>query len=64
MEKYIITPEEKREYIEKFPVLECENSIGIDYDDYISIKCKKFTSTCTYRNSNKTEYKNCRILNK
>ena len=64
MEKYIITKEEKEKYIKDFPVLECENSIGIDYDDYVSIKCKKFTSTCTYRTSSQNEYKNCRILNK
>lgn len=64
MEKYIITKEEKAEYVEKFPVLECENSIGIDYDGYISIKCKKLTTTCTYRTSSKNDYKNCRILNK
>ena len=64
MEKYIIIKEEKEKYIKDFPVLECENSIGIDYDGYVSIKCKKFTSTCTYRTSSQNEYKNCRILNK
>lgn len=64
MEKYIITKDEKKEYLEKFPVLECENSIGIDYDGYVSIKCKKITSSCTYRISGKNEFKNCKILNK
>lgn len=64
MEKYIITEEEKREYIEKFPVLQCKEAIGIDYDGYVSVKCKKLTGTCTYRTSAKDEYKNCRILNK
>ena len=47
MEKYIITKEEKAQYIKDFPVLECENSIGIDYDGYISVKCKKLTTTYT-----------------
>lgn len=64
MEKYIITKDEKKEYLEKFPVLECENSIRIDYDGYVSIKCKKITSSCTYRVSDKNEFKNCKILNK
>lgn len=41
MEKYLITKEEKENYLKEYPVLECENSIGIDYDGYISIKCKK-----------------------
>ena len=31
----------KESYLEKFPVLQCEYAFGIDYDDYISIKCKK-----------------------
>lgn len=64
MEKYIITAEEKSEYIEKFPVLKCEHSIGIDYDGYVSIKCKKITGTCTYRTSSGNEFENCRIFNK
>lgn len=64
MEKYIITSQKKNEYKEKFSVLECEHAIGIDYDGYVSIKCKKLTGTCTYRVSSKNEYKNCRILDK
>ncbi len=64
MEKYIITPEEKNGYLDFFPVLKCENSIGIDYDGYISIKCKKLTGTCTYRICKENEFKNCRVLNK
>ncbi|MDO4589111.1 MAG: hypothetical protein Q4B33_04555 [Fusobacterium sp.] len=64
MEKHIVTKQEKESYLEKFPVLLCENSYGIDYDDYISIKCKKIMGTCTYRNSNKSDFLNCKILNK
>ncbi len=64
MEKYLINKEEKESYLEKFPTLECEESIGIDYDGYISIKCKKITGTCTYKNSGKNEYHNCKLLNK
>ncbi|WP_294703121.1 hypothetical protein [uncultured Fusobacterium sp.] len=62
MEKYLISKEEKENYLKEFPVLECENSIGIDYDGYVSIKCKKLTGTCTYKNSSKKEYENCKIL--
>lgn len=64
MEKYYITVEEKKEVLEKYPTLECENSIGIEYDGYMSIKCKIFSGTCTYRGSSKNEYKNCKNLNK
>lgn len=65
MEKYYITKEEKEQMIEKYPTLECENSIGISYgEDYMSIKCKVLTGTCTYKSSGKNEYKNCKILNK
>lgn len=63
MELYLITSEEKKDYIEQYPVLKCENSIGILYDDYMSIKCKKIAGTCTYRNSLNNEYLNCKILN-
>ena len=41
MEKYLISKTEKEKYLKDYPVLECEHSIGIDYDGYISIKCKK-----------------------
>ena len=61
MEKYLISKTEKEKYL-KDPVLECEHSIGIDYDGYISIKCKKITGTCTYKNSSKNEYHNCKLL--
>lgn len=64
MEKYLITKEEKENYLKEYPVFECENSIGIDYDGYISIKCKKITGTCTYKTSTKNEYHNCKLLNK
>ncbi|MBM6691071.1 hypothetical protein H9X75_08345 [Fusobacterium mortiferum] len=64
MEKYLITKEEKENYLKEYPVLECENSIGIDYDGYISIKCKKIAGTCTYKTSTKNEYHNCKLLNK
>lgn len=64
MEKYYITKEEKQDLIEKYPTLECENSIGISYEDYVSIKCKALTGACTYKNGSKNEYKNCKILNK
>ncbi|MDU1912450.1 hypothetical protein [Fusobacterium sp.] len=64
MEKYLITMKEKESYIEKFPVLNCNESIGIDYDRYVSIKCKKLSGTCTYRISLNEEYKNCRLLTK
>ena len=64
MEKYYITVEEKKEMVEKYPTLECENSIGIMSDDYMSIKCKVLLGTCTYRLGQKNEYKNCKILNK
>lgn len=64
MEKYLITQEEKENYLKEFPVLQCEHSIGIDYDGYVSIKCKKITGTCTYKNSIKTEFHNCKLLNK
>ena len=40
MEKYLIIKTEKEKYLKDYPVLECEHSIGIDYDGYISIKCK------------------------
>ncbi|MCJ8343480.1 MAG: hypothetical protein MJH09_11655 [Cetobacterium sp.] len=63
MELYLITEEEKKDFIEQYPVLKCENSIGILYDDYMSIKCKKITGTCTYRTSGKNDYLNCKILN-
>ncbi|MBC2855687.1 hypothetical protein H3N56_04135 [Cetobacterium sp. 2A] len=63
MEKYLISLEEKKEFLKEFPVLNCENSIGIVYDGYTSVKCKKITGTCTYRNSTGDEYKNCKILN-
>ena len=43
MEKYLISKTEKEKYLKDYPVLECEHSIGIDYDGYISIKCKKIT---------------------
>ena len=55
MEKYLISKTEKEKYLKDYPVLECEHSIGIDYDGYISIKCKKITGTCTYKNSSKNE---------
>ena len=64
MEKYLITKEEKENYLKEYPVLDCENSIRIDYDGYISIKCKKITATCTYKTSTKNEYHNCKLLNK
>ncbi len=41
MEKYLIIKTEKEKYLKDYPVLECEHSIGIDYDGYKSIKCKK-----------------------
>nr|WP_307775960.1 hypothetical protein [uncultured Cetobacterium sp.] len=63
MERYFITEEEKKEVIENYPVLSCENSIGVLYDDYMSVKCKVLAGTCTYRNSAKNEYKNCKFLN-
>lgn len=62
MEKYLITDMEKEGYLEKFPVLNCKNSIGIDYDGYVSIKCKALTGSCSYRNSIKKEYENCKLL--
>lgn len=68
MEKYLIIKTEKEKYLKDYPVLECEHSIGIDYDGYISIngyisiKCKKITGTCTYKNSSKNEYLNCKLL--
>lgn len=64
MEKYLISKEEKENYLKEYPTLECEHSIGIDYDGYISIKCKKITGTCTYKNSSKNEYHNCKLLQK
>lgn len=62
MEKYLISKTEKEKYLKDYLVLECEHSIGIDYDGYISIKCKKITGTCTYKNSSKNEYHNCKLL--
>lgn len=62
MEKYLIIKTEKEKYLKDYPVLECEHSIGIDYDGYISIKCKKITGTCTYKNSSKNEYLNYKLL--
>lgn len=64
MEKYFITTEEKKEILDKYPTLECENSIGMMVDDYMSIKCKVLSGTCTYKSGQKNEYKNCKILNK
>ena len=64
MERYFITIEEKKEVVDKYPTLECENSIGMMIDDYMSIKCKDLSGTCTYRLRQKNEYKNCKILNK
>ena len=62
MEKYLISKTEKEKYLKDYPVLECEHSIVIDCDGYISIKCKKITGTCTYKNSSKNEYHNCKLL--
>ena len=62
MEKYLIIKTEKEKYLKDYPVLECEHSIGIDHDGYISIKSKKITGTCTYKNSSKNEYHNCKLL--
>ena len=64
MERYFITIEEKKEVVDKYPTLECENSIGMMIDDYMSRKCKVLSGTCTYRLGQKNEYKNCKILNK
>ncbi|MCQ8211242.1 hypothetical protein NON08_01490 [Cetobacterium somerae] len=64
MEKYFITEEEKKEIIEQYPTLECKNSIGVMIEDYMSIKCKILSGTCTYRLGQKNEYKNCKLLNK
>lgn len=64
MEKYLITKEEKENYMKEFPVLNCAESIRIDYDGYVSVKYKKLSGTCTYRISQKEEYKNCRLLTK
>lgn len=64
MEQYFITKDEKKELIEKYPTLECENSIGVSYGDYFSIKCKVFTGTCTYKSGKKDEFKNCKCLKK
>lgn len=64
MEKYFITEEEKKEIVEQYPTLECKNSIGIMIEDYMSIKCKILSGTCTYRLGQKNEYKNCKLLNK
>lgn len=62
MENYIITEDEKKQYIEKYPVLACLKSFGIDYNGYTSIKCTVFIGTCTYANSKKSEYLNCKQL--
>ncbi|MGL4358621.1 MULTISPECIES: hypothetical protein [unclassified Cetobacterium] len=65
MEKYFITEDEKKEVIEKYPTLECEHSIGMLIgEDYMSIKCKLLTGTCTYKSGAKNEYKNCKMLNR
>ena len=54
MEKYLISKEEKENYLKEFPVLECENSIGIDYDGYVSTKIhqKKSMKTVKYYQAN------------
>lgn len=63
MERYFITKDEKKDVIEKYPTLECKNSIGVYYnDEYFSIKCKILTGTCTYKNGCKGEFKNCKHL--
>lgn len=64
MERYFITAEEKKEVVEKYPTLQCENAIGVMYDEYMSIKCKVLSGTCTYKAAQKDEYKNCKLLNK
>ncbi|WP_291256056.1 hypothetical protein [Fusobacterium sp.] len=64
MEKYLISKTEKESYLKEYPALNCEDSIGIDYDGYVSIKCKKITGTCTYKNAVKNEYENCKFFNK
>lgn len=64
MEKYFITEEEKKEIVEQYPTLECKNSLGIMIEDYMSIKCKILSGTCTYRLGQKNEYKNCKLLSK
>lgn len=62
MQNYIITPEEKELHLERYPVLHCKNSFGVDYDGYISIKCTLLTATCSYANATKNGYSNCKLL--
>ncbi|MGL6114917.1 hypothetical protein [Cetobacterium sp. SF1] len=65
MELYLITEEDKKDYLNQYPALKCENSIGVLYDDYMSIKCKVIAGTCTYRSSTgEKDYLNCKLLNK
>ncbi|MGL4688340.1 MAG: hypothetical protein ACRCVS_06595 [Fusobacteriaceae bacterium] len=65
METYIITDWEKDAFILEHPILGCPNSIGISYDDdYFTVKCKLIMGTCTYKNSLKEEYKECKLLRK
>ncbi len=63
MEKYLITTEEKKEFLERLPVLACVNSIGIDYDDgeYFSVKCKLLTGSCTYARYVDKAFEDCMV---
>ena len=65
MEKYLISSDEKKDFLEKYPTLNCENSIGIEYDDgeYFSVKCKLITGTCTYARYVDNSFENCRVKN-
>lgn len=65
MERYFVTKEDKEIYIEKYPVLECDNAVAVMYDDdYITVKCTKLLGVCTYKSSKKDEYKNCKVLSR
>ncbi len=66
MEKYLISSDEKKEFLEKHPTLTCENSIGIIYGDweYFSIKCKLISGTCTYSNYTDMSFQDCKMRNK
>jgi hypothetical protein len=63
MEKYLITVEEKKEFLERHPVLACADSIGIDYDggEFFSVKCKLLTGSCTYARYTDNSFENCRV---
>ncbi|MGL4403407.1 MAG: hypothetical protein ACRCTS_06790 [Fusobacteriaceae bacterium] len=62
MEKYLVTEVEKQEAVNKFPVLSCKYSVGVDYGYHFSVKCTAFLGTCTYMCAGENGNKDCVVL--